>query len=64
MMKMYILYSLLRIRYKIGALSLVCSIFPPSFIQSPFHVTPVLLCIFAAVWFDQHIEASGVLIMG
>lgn len=31
---MYILYSLLRIRYKIGAFSLVCSFFPP----------PLLLC--------------------
>lgn len=62
MMKMYILYSLLCIRYKIGVLSLVCSFFPPSFTHSPFCVTPPL-CIFAAVWFDQHIEPSGVLIM-
>lgn len=62
MLKMYILYSLLLIRYKIGALSLVCSFVPLSFTQSPFCVTPVL-CIFAAVWFDQHIKPSGVFIM-
>lgn len=62
MMKMYILYSLLCIRYKIGALSLVCSFFSPSFTQSPFCVT-LMLYIFAAVWFDQHMKPSGVLIM-
>lgn len=62
MVKMYILYSLLHIRYEVGVLSLVCSFFPPSFTQSPFCFTP-MLCIFAAVWFDQHMKPSGVLIM-
>lgn len=62
MMKMYILYSLLHIRYKIEALSLFGSFFPPSFTQPPFCVTP-MLCIFAAVWFKQYIKPSGVLIM-
>lgn len=58
----YILYSLLCIRYKIGALSLVCSLFPLfRFVLSPFCVT-TMLCIFAAVWFEQHIKPSGVLI--
>lgn len=63
MMKMYILYSLLFNRYKTGALSLFFSFFSLSFTQSHFHVTPVLLCIFAAVWFDQPMKPSGVLIM-
>lgn len=45
-----------------GSFFVFCSFFPPSFTQSPFCVTP-MLCIFAAVWFEQHIKPSGVLIM-
>lgn len=60
MMKMYILYSLLRIRYKIWALSLACAFLSSRFALALFCVT-TMLCIFAAVWLEQHVKPSGVL---
>lgn len=60
-MTMYILYSLLYIRYKIGAFSSFCSFSRLLHFVFFFCVT-IMLCIFAAVWFEQHVKPSGVLI--